>query len=187
MLHYYQICPDPSLSKSKWAQFLTKSTHQLVRMVLGKSFKPGRNDSKEEPKTAFYGYKVTNFVVYDFAIIISEMFLVLVIVFWYKFLFKVSYGCPYNFDVPNLNCYNSTSRNLINCSDSMNDPSIECYQLIFDWSSAAGTTGGLYIVLSIGITCIPRKMVKILAEGSKKNNVYVFGNSHYYYNSFYVL
>ena len=163
MLLYFR-CPT-SLTESRC---LTKCTHQLLRMVLGKAFKPGRNDSEEDPKTVFYGYQVTNFVVYAFALIISELFLVLAIIFWDKFLFKVSRGCPYNMDAPNLNCYNSTTGNLINCSDSVNDPIIECYQLIFDWSSAAGTTGGLYLFLSLGITCIPKKMVKVLAEGSKK-------------------
>ena len=157
-------CPS-SLSELRCVRFLTKHTHQLVRMVLGKAFKPGRNDSGD-PQTVFYGYQVKNIVVYAFSLIVLEMFLVLTIIFWDNFLFKVTYGCPYNFDVSNLNCYNSTSRNLINCSESMNDPIIECYQLIFNWSSAAGTTGGLYILLSLGITCIPQKVLKYLYGGS---------------------
>ena len=122
------------------------------------------NDSEEDPKTAFYGYQVTNFIVYAFAQVALEMLLVLAIIFWDKFLFKLSHGCPYNADVPNLICYNSTFRNPINCSDSEelhNDPSIECYKLIFDWSSAAGATGGTYVLLSFGTTFIPRMLLKI--------------------------
>ena len=151
------------LSKRKCVRISIKCPHQIVRMVLGKAFKPGSNDS-EYPKTVFYGYEVTKFVVYIFSLIVLEMFLVLAIIFWDKFLFKVSYGCPYNFDVPNLICYNSTSGDPINCSNSEelhNDQSIECYRLILDWSSAAGATGGTYVLLSFGITFIPRMLLKI--------------------------
>ena len=171
---FYSIgfqCPT-SLSESRSVRFLTKHTHKVVRMVLGKAFKPGRNDS-EDPQPVFYGYQVTSIVVYAFSLIVLEMFLVLTIIFWDKFLFKVTYGCPYNVDVSNLNCYNSTSSNLFNCSDSVNDPNIECYQLIFDWSSAAGTTGGLYILLSFGITCIPHKILKCLVGGSLKRRLLI--------------
>ena len=171
---FYSIgfqCPT-SLSESRSVRFLTKHTHQVVRMVLGKAFKPGRNDS-EDLQPVFYGYQVTNIVVYAFSLIVLEMFLVLTIIFWDKFLFKVTYGCPYNVYASNLNCYNSTSYNLINCSDSVNDPNIECYQLIFDWSSAAGTTGGLYILLSFGITYIPHKMLKCLVGGSLKRRLLI--------------
>ena len=151
---------------TKCVRFLTKRMHQLLRMVFGKAFKPGRNDSEEDPKTVFYDYEVTNLVVYAFALIILEMFLVLTIIFWNKFLFKISYGCPYNIYVSNLICYNSSSddRDPINCSNSeelLNDRSIECYRLIFDWSSAAGATGGIYVLLSFGITYIPCIMLKI--------------------------
>ena len=122
------------------------------------------NDSEDDPKTAFYGYQVTNFIVYAFAQVALEMLLVLAIIFWDKFLFKLSHGCPYNADVPNLICYNSTSHSPINCSNSEglhNDQSIECYKLIFDWSSAAGTTGGTFVLLSFLITFIPRMLLKI--------------------------
>ena len=149
---------------NRYVQYLTKYLHQLLRMVLGKAFKPGSNDSEEDPQTVFYGYQVTNYVVYAFAPIVLEMFLVLAIIFWDKFLFEVSYGCPYNVAVPNLNCYNSTSGDPINCSNSeelRHDQLIECYRLIFDWRSAAGATGGIYVLLSSGITFIPRMMLKI--------------------------
>ena len=157
-------------------RFLTKCAHQIVRKVFGKAFKPGSNDSEEDPKSVFYGYKATNKVVYVFALIVLEMFLVLAMIFWDKFLFKVSYGCPYNVHVRNLICYNSTSHNPINCSISeelLDDQSIECYRLIFDWKSAAGTAGGLYVWLSLGITFIPRMMLEITTRMSRKRAIWV--------------
>ena len=171
---FYSIsfrCPT-SLTMSRCVRLLTKYTRQLVCMVLGNAFKLEINDP-EDPHTVFYDYQVTNVVVYAFALIVFKMFLVLTIIFWDKFLFKVTYGCPYDVDVPNLNCYNSTTGNLINCSDSVNDPIIECYQLVFDWSSAAGTTGGLYILLSFGITFIPQKILKCLVGGSLKRRLLI--------------
>ena len=166
IMFFINICrPNRGTSFSnRYVQSLTKYLHKLVRMVLEKAFKPGRNDSEEDPKTVFYGYQVTNYFVYAFAPIILEMFLVLVIIFWDKFLFEVSYGCPYNTNIPNLNCYNSTSGVPINCSNSeelRHDQLIECYRLIFDWRSAAGATGGIYVLLSFGITFIPRMILKI--------------------------
>ena len=165
---------------NRYVQCLTKYLHKLVRMVLEKAFKPGKDDSENYPKTVFYGYEVTNYAVYAFTLIVLEMFLVLAIIFWDNFLFEVSYGCPYNTNIPNMICYNSSFGNPINCSNSdelRHDQLIECYRLIFDWRSAAGATGGTYILLSFGITFIPRMILKIKAgviDNKWKMCVYYF-------------
>ena len=111
--------------------------HQIVHMVPEKAFKPGRNDSEEDPHTVFMIIKSQTLLFIAFSLIVLEMFLVLAIIFWDEFLFKVSHGCPYNIYVSNLICYNSSSGNPINCSNSeelLYDQSIECYSLFFYWS-----------------------------------------------------
>ena len=97
---FYRCCSSDR--KKRYVRFLTKCMHEIVHKALGNAFKPGRNDSEEDLKTVFYGFLATNYVVYVFTLIVLKMFLVLAIIFWDKFLFKVSYGCPYNVDVPNL-------------------------------------------------------------------------------------
>ena len=51
-------CCCTSDRKTSCVRFLTKCAHQIVRKVFEKAFKPGSNDSKEDPKTVFIVIKL---------------------------------------------------------------------------------------------------------------------------------
>ena len=141
------------------------SMHNLVRYMFGKVFKPGDDDSKENPQTIiFNNYYVPNLFVYELVFLTFQVFSLSLAIFWENFLFKISFSCDDY--IPNFDyCFNISylSYDEANCLDLDDIPvsDVICFRLVFDWSASFSATGGFFIVLSFLIAVIPWIVLKI--------------------------
>ena len=140
--------------------------HSVVRYMFGNVFKPGDDDSKENPQTIiFNNYYVPNFFVYGLVLLIFQLFSLSLALFWENFLFKISFSCDNYYYIPKLDyCFNISdfpSYNEIVCPDEVPVSDIVCFRLAFDWSASFSATGGFFVVVSFLIAVIPWIVLKI--------------------------
>ena len=135
--------------------------HSVVRYMFGNVFKPGDDDSKENPQTIIFNkYYVPNIFVYELVLLVFQVFSLSLAIFWENFLFKISFSCD-DYYIPNLDyCFN-ISNDEINCLDEVPVSDLICFRLAFDWSASFSATGGFFVVLSFLIAVIPWIVLKI--------------------------
>ena len=138
--------------------------HSVIRYMFGNVFKPGEDDSKDNPQTIiFSNYYVPNIFVYGLVLLIFQVFSLSLAIFWENFLFKISFSCDdyiMNLD----HCFNmsdSLSFEEIICSEEVPVSDVVCFRLAFDWSASFSATGGFFVVLSFLIAVIPWIVLKI--------------------------
>ena len=135
--------------------------HSVVRYMFGNVFKPGDDDSKENPQTIiFNNYYVPNIFVYRLVLLIFQVFSLSLAIFWENFLFKISFSCD-DYIRHLVYCFNRSDLYEINCSDEVPVSDVVCFRLVFDWSASFSATGGFFVVLSFLIAVIPWIVLKI--------------------------
>ena len=153
---------------SKWIIRVLKccepwSMHKVVRYMFGDVFKPGDDDSKENPQTIIFNkYYVPNLFVYGLVLLIFQLFSLSLAIFWENFLFKRSSRCVNYYIMLNLEyCFNISDFSSYDCSDEVPVSDIVCFTLAFDWGASFSATGGFFVVLSFLNVVIPWIVLKI--------------------------
>ena len=138
--------------------------HSVIRYMFGNVFKPGDDDSKDNPQTIiFNNYYVPNIFVYELVFVIFQVFSLSLAIFWEKFLFKISFSCD-DYIINLDHCFNmsdSSSFEEIICSDEVPVSDVVCFRLAFDWSASFSATGGFFVVLSFLVVVLPWIVLKI--------------------------
>ena len=135
--------------------------HSVVRYMFGNVFKPGDDDSKDNPQTIiFNNYYVPNMFVYGLVLLIFQLFSLSLAVFWENFLFKISFSCD-DYIRHLVYCFNMSDLYEIICSDEVPVSDVVCFKLAFDWSASFSATGGFFVVVSFLIAVIPWIVLKI--------------------------
>lgn len=126
-----------------------KFAHSVARKIF--KMKAGPNDREDKPQTLLFGYVVPNFYISQIVLFSFTLFCYSMMTFWDTFLIEESYLCIPN--VPNLHCYaheysemNFTEE--LDCSNTT-ETSVYCYQFVLNFSSAAGSATGIFLMSSI--------------------------------------
>ena len=126
----------------------SKFAHSVARRIF--NMKAGPNNREDKLQTLLFGYVVPNFYIYQILLCSIMLCCYSLMIFWDRFLIEASYLC--NPNVPNLHCYsqNFSSNNFaeLDCSNTT-ETSVYCYQFVFNFSSAAGSATGVFLISSV--------------------------------------
>ena len=131
----------------KKGELSLKFAHSVARKIF--KMKAGPNDREDKPQTLLFGYVVPHLYIFQIVGFSFMLFCNSLIIFWDTFLIEESYLC--NPNVPNLHCYAHSEMNFteeLDCSNTT-ETIVYCYQIILNFSSAAGSATGVFLISSI--------------------------------------
>ena len=127
-----------------------KLAHSVARKIF--NMKAGPNDHEDKPETLLLGYVVPHVYINQILMFSFTLCCYSLIIFWDAFLIEESYVC--NPNIPYLHCYADKLQVMnfreeeLDCSNT-NKTSVYCYQVVLDFSSAAGSATGVFLMASI--------------------------------------